>query len=154
MLIMESAKNIHDNICRLAAEQGLNGTELARRSMRYGSVSQKTVSNIMRKDGFDPASCNIGVNKLDVLAKTLKVTPHRLIMPVESHDSFTGEELESSLSVALSTLAEMEMIEAEDFEKLNKLVELIAAAQFSVLVRKEDSPLKSLVKFFVRKMKS
>jgi len=153
MLIMESAKNIHNNIRRLAAEQGLNGTELARRSIRYGGVSQKTISNIMRKDGFDPASGNLGINKLEILAKTLKVTPHRLIMPVDSHESFTVDELESSLTVALETLAEMEMIETEDFEKLNKLVDMIAAAQYSVLVRKEDSPLKTMVKFFVRKMK-
>lgn len=153
MLIMESAKNIHTNVIKFAAEQGLNGTELARRSIRYGGVSQKTVSNIMRKDGFDPASCNLGVNKLDILAKALKVTPHRLIMPADAHDSFTSEELEGSLTLALETLAEMEMITPEEFEKLDKLSGMVAAAQFSVLVRKEDSPLKSMIKFFVRKMK-
>lgn len=153
MLIMESAKNIHTNVKKLAAEQGLNGTELARRSARYGGVSQKTISNIMREDGFDPASVNIGVNKLDVIAKTLKVSPWRLIMPDEAHDSFTREELETSLQLALNTLVEMEFIELADHERLMEIKDMIAAAQFSVLVKKEDSPLKSLVKFFVRKMK-
>ena len=150
---MESAKNIHTNVKKLAAEQGLNGTALARRSIRYGSVSQKTISNIMREDGFDPASVNIGVNKLDVIAKTLKVSPWRLIMPDEAHDSFTSEELECSLKMALDTLAEMEMIDVDDYKKLLDITDMVAAAQFSVLVKKEDSPLKSLVKFFVRKMK-
>ena len=151
MLYMDSANNIHINVKKLLKERGLTGTEVARKSVRYGGVSQKTISNITREN-FEPENVNIGVNKLDVIAKTLKVSPWSLIMPADAHDTFTREELEKSLVVALETLAEMEVIESDDYEKLMKISDLVAAAQFSVLVKKEDSPLKSLVKFFVRKM--
>ncbi|MFT7565852.1 MAG: transcriptional regulator with XRE-family HTH domain [Pseudoalteromonas distincta] len=148
---MDSANNIHINLKKLIKERGLTGTEFSRKSARYGGVSQKTISNITR-DSFDPESVNIGVNKLDVIAKTLKVSPWSLIMPEDERDTFTREELEGSLKLALETLAEMEVIETQDYERLMQITDLVAAAQFSVLVKKEDSPLKSLVRFFVRKM--
>lgn len=148
---MDSANNIHINVKKLIKERGLTGSEFSRKSARHGGVSQKTISNITR-DSFDPENVNIGVNKLDVIAKTLKVSPWSLIMPADAHDTFTREELESSLKLALETLAEMEVIDTHDYERLIKITDLVAAAQFSVLVKKEDSPLKSLAKFFVRKM--
>lgn len=151
MLNMDSANNIHINVKQLLKERGITGTELARKSVRHGGVSQKTISNITR-DTFDPENVNIGVNKLDVIAKTLKVSPWRLIMPADAHDAFTREELEKSLTLALETLAEMEVIGVDEYTALVKISDMVAAAQFSVLVKKEDSPLKSLIRFFVKKM--
>lgn len=148
---MNSANNIHTNVKKLIKEKGFTGAELARRSTRYGGVSQKLISNLTREP-FEIEGGNIGVTKLDIIAKTLKVSPWSLIMPPEAHDSFTREELENSLKVALETLAEMEVIEPEEYERLVKISDLVAAAQFSILMKKEDSPLKSIVKFFVRKM--
>jgi len=155
MLFMESAKNININVRTIATEQGLKGVDIARLSKRHGGLSQKTVSNIMREP-FDPAVANIGVNKLDILARTLKVSPQCLIMPPNSRELFTCEELESAINTALEMMAEIEVISLEDNEKLKGIAGLIAAAQHSVLVKKESdtSTFKRLVKFVVRKMKS
>ena len=152
MLNMESAKNINTNVRNIAEEQGLKGVDIARLSNRYGGLSQKTVSNVMRAD-YDAASANIGVHKLDILAKTLKVSPQSLIMPPGSRDeSFTQDELEASIRTALGMLAEMEVVSLEDHERLSGVADLIAAAQHSVLVKKETdtSTFKKLVKFVVR----
>ena len=139
---MESAKNIHVNVNRIAQELGLKGAEIARKSVRYGGVSQKTVSNIMRKP-FEPGNCNIGVDKLDVIAATLKTSPQALIMP-ENSRMLSENEFEVSLQESLKLMAETDVIDENTFELLMSLSQIIAVTQHSVLFKKEESPKKDI----------
>lgn len=147
---MESAKNIHLNVNRIAAELGLKGAEIARKSTRYGGISQKTVSNIMRKP-FEPGNCNIGVDKLDVIAATLKTSPQALIMP-ENSRMLSEEEFDMSLKEALKLMAETEVINEETFNLLMDLSQIIAVTQHSVLFNKEESPKMGLLKHLLSKL--
>lgn len=133
---MDSAKNLHVN-CK---STGLSGPTVEARAKQYGGFSQKSWSNLTR-DGFIVGKTgNIGLDKLDILAKVLDTSPCALISPPGDEGRLvTSEELESSLKKALSVLQEVQVIDDDCYQEFLQVVDLLATAQHAALAERDTN---------------
>lgn len=151
---MESTRFLRENLNRLLDERGINGTDLAKASVRHGKISQKVISNILREDldSYSPT-----LRTVEIAAKTLGVPIRDLILDPSKPEAKSEKTLENALYVTALHLFESELLTKDEHDMLKSKAFLISYAVKQVLTNdKADEQKKfisGMVSFLLDKIK-